>query len=64
MHHYNLILKNKDFPSSGRVRINLGNIYFKQKKYYQAIKMQVLVLCQSTCGTRDISLQAHIGHLL
>lgn len=39
LHHYNAILKNKMFPQSGRVRINIGNIYFLQKKYLLAIKM-------------------------
>lgn len=36
---YNLIIKNKLLSNSGRIRINMGNIYFRQEKYPQAIKM-------------------------
>jgi intraflagellar transport protein 88 len=39
LHNYNQILKNKLFPQSGRVRVNIGNIHFAQKKYLLAIKM-------------------------
>ena len=36
---YSLIVKNKQYPQSGRLRVNMGNIYFEQKKYPNAIKM-------------------------
>ena len=27
---YSLIVKNKQYPQSGRLRVNMGNIYFEQ----------------------------------
>lgn len=29
---YSLIVKNKQYPQSGRLRVNMGNIYYEQKK--------------------------------
>ncbi len=29
---YALIVKNKQYPYAGRLRVNMGNIYFQQKK--------------------------------
>lgn len=43
---YNIILKNKQYTQSGRMRVNMGNIYFIQKKYPQAIKMYRMALDQ------------------
>ena len=36
---YSLIVKNKQYAQSGRLRVNMGNIYYEQKKYSAAIKM-------------------------
>jgi intraflagellar transport protein 88 len=36
---YSLIVKNKQYPQSGRLRVNMGNIYFEQKNYPMAIKV-------------------------
>ena len=30
---YTIILKNKQYPQASRLRVNMGNIYFEQKKY-------------------------------
>ena len=30
---YSLIVKNKQYAQSGRLRVNMGNIYYEQKKY-------------------------------
>lgn len=30
---YTIILKNKQYPQAARLRVNMGNIYFEQKKY-------------------------------
>merc|ERR1719197_58710 len=35
---YTQIVKNKQYPFSGRFRVNMGNIYFKQEKWTAAIK--------------------------
>ena len=36
---YSLIVRNKQYAQSGRLRVNMGNIYAEQKKYLLAIKM-------------------------
>ena len=43
---YQLIVKNKQYSQSGRLRINMGNIHYEQKKYPQAIKMYRMALDQ------------------
>ena len=40
------IVKNKAYTQSGRLRVNMGNIYFEQKKYTGAIKMYRMALDQ------------------
>ena len=39
LNSYTIIVKNKQYPSANRLRVNMGNIYFEQKKYKHAIKM-------------------------
>jgi len=41
---YNDIVKNKNFPQSARLRVNMGHIYFEQKRYPQATKMYRMAL--------------------
>lgn len=41
---YNEIIKSKQFPQAGRLRVNMGNIYFEQKKYSISIKMYRMAL--------------------
>ncbi|CEP03482.1 unnamed protein product (mitochondrion) [Plasmodiophora brassicae] len=36
---YTVMVKTKQFANAGRLRVNMGNIYYKQKKYPAAIKM-------------------------
>lgn len=36
---YSLIIRNTQFQQSGRLRVNMGNIYAEQKNYATAIKM-------------------------
>lgn len=40
------LIKNKMFDRAGRLRINIGNIYFKQGKYFQAVKQYRMALDQ------------------
>ena len=40
------MVKNKAFNQSGKLRVNIGNIYVEQKKYSQAIKMYRMALDQ------------------
>jgi len=41
---YTSIVKNKQYMHGGRLRVNMGNIYFTQKKYAVAIKMYRMAL--------------------
>lgn len=73
---YSVIVKNKLFNQSGRLRVNsntwsyhysnfiVGNIYFEQKKYSQAIKMYRMALDQIPSTNKDIRLkiQKNIGN--
>ncbi|KAH8058204.1 hypothetical protein JL722_6055 [Aureococcus anophagefferens] len=44
LHTYSLLVKNKQYPQSGRLRVNMGNIYYEQQKYQTAIKMYRMAL--------------------
>ena len=37
--HYQIIVKNKMFQQVGKIRVNMGNIYFKMKEYNKAVKV-------------------------
>ncbi|KAJ3053393.1 Intraflagellar transport protein 88, partial [Rhizophlyctis rosea] len=54
---YAVIVKNKMFHQSGRLRVNMGNIYFEMGKYGQAVKMYRMALDQITNANRDIRLK-------
>ncbi|KAK7108171.1 intraflagellar transport protein 88 homolog [Littorina saxatilis] len=43
---YNVIVKNRMFSNAGRLRVNMGNIYFRQKNYPKAIKFYRMALDQ------------------
>uniref|UniRef100_A0A1I7XHN3 TPR_REGION domain-containing protein n=1 Tax=Heterorhabditis bacteriophora TaxID=37862 RepID=A0A1I7XHN3_HETBA len=43
---YQIVVKNKMFPNSGRLKVNIGNIYFKKKDYNKAIKYYRMALDQ------------------
>ncbi|CAJ0948651.1 unnamed protein product, partial [Mesorhabditis belari] len=43
---YQVIVKNKMFAHSGRLKVNIGNIYFKKKDYEKAIKYYRMALDQ------------------
>lgn len=51
---YTAIVKNKALPQSGRLRVNMGNIYFEQKKYPSAIKMYRMALDQIPATAKEI----------
>jgi intraflagellar transport protein 88 len=51
---YSLIVKNKQYAQSGRLRVNMGNIYYEQKKYSSAIKMYRMALDQIPNTGREI----------
>jgi len=43
---YQFIIKNKQYPHAGRLRVNMGNIYYGLRKYPSAIKMYRMALDQ------------------
>ncbi|XP_013385188.1 intraflagellar transport protein 88 homolog isoform X2 [Lingula anatina] len=43
---YQVIVKNKMFTNAGRLKVNMGNIYFKQKNYPKAIKFYRMAVDQ------------------
>jgi len=61
---YQQIVKNKQYPFSGRFRVNMGNIYFKQEKWTAAIKMYRMALDQIPNNVQAIrfKIMRNIGH--
>eukprot|EP00730_Choanoeca_flexa_P000004 TRINITY_DN10001_c0_g1_i2.p1 TRINITY_DN10001_c0_g1~~TRINITY_DN10001_c0_g1_i2.p1 ORF type:complete len:846 (+),score=200.15 TRINITY_DN10001_c0_g1_i2:326-2539(+) len=58
------LIKNKMFDRAGRLRINIGTIYFTQGKYFQAVKQYRMALDQVPAeqqGLRNKILK-NIGH--
>ena len=45
---YTIILKNKQYPQASRLRVNMGNIHFEQKKYDLAIKNYNMAIDSTT----------------
>lgn len=43
---YQLITKNRMFSNAHRLKVNMGNIYYKEGQYQQAIKMYRMALDQ------------------
>ncbi|VUZ47214.1 unnamed protein product, partial [Hymenolepis diminuta] len=43
---YQAIIENNISPHAGRLKVNMGNIYFRQRKYAKAIKMYRMGLDQ------------------
>ena len=52
MDTYTQIVKNKAFVGGGRVRVNMGNVYFNQKDYQKAIKMYRMAIDQVPANQR------------
>lgn len=56
---FNILTKNKIFPQSGRLKTNIGNIYFAQKGYLKAVKMYRMALDQIPGTNQDLKLKIH-----
>jgi tetratricopeptide (TPR) repeat protein len=54
---HTVIVRNKTFPNGGRLRVNMGNIYFEQKKYSTAIKMYRMALDQIPATSKEVCSQ-------
>jgi intraflagellar transport protein 88 len=51
---YSIVVKNKQYTQSGRLRVNMGNIYYQQKKYPAAIKMYRMAMDQLGNANREM----------
>ncbi|KAM9321360.1 intraflagellar transport protein 88 homolog isoform 1-T1 [Gastrophryne carolinensis] len=60
---YQVIVKNKMFSHAGRLKVNMANIYFKQKNYSKAIKFYRMALDQIPGAHRQmrIKIMQNIG---
>nr|CAB3255439.1 intraflagellar transport protein 88 homolog [Phallusia mammillata] len=54
---YNVIVKNKMFQLSGRIKVNMGNIYFKQDNLPKAIKYYRMALDQVPNTHKEIRIR-------
>ncbi|KAJ1565120.1 Intraflagellar transport protein 88, partial [Cladochytrium tenue] len=54
---YGVVVKNRLFNQAGRLRVNMGNIYFAGQKYAQAVKMYRMALDQIPNTSREIRLK-------
>ena len=61
---YTIILKNKQYPQASRLRVNMGNIYFEQQKYPNAIKMYRMALDQIPTSGKEMrfKIMRNIAH--
>ena len=50
---YGAIVKNRAFANGGRLRVNMGNVYYEQGKYPAAIKMYRMALDQITAASKE-----------
>lgn len=51
---YSVVVKNKQYAAGGRLRVNMGNIYYQQKKYPSAIKMYRMAMDQIGSTSREM----------
>ncbi|KAK9806351.1 hypothetical protein WJX72_011075 [[Myrmecia] bisecta] len=54
---YTMLVKNKAYPQAGRFRVNMGNIYFEQRKFPAAIKMYRMAVDQVATTSRSARLK-------
>ncbi len=57
LNSYTIILKNKQYPQASRLRVNMGNIYFEQGKFDQAIKMYNMALDSTMQQNKDMKMK-------
>jgi len=59
-----IVVKNKQYPQAGRLRVNMGNIYYEQKKYPSAIKMyrMAMDLIGTTSREMRFKIMRNIGN--
>jgi len=57
LNSYTIIVKNKQYPQASRLRVNMGNIYFEQKKYPLAIKMYNMAFDSTGMENKDMKMK-------
>ena len=64
LHTYSLLVKNKQYPQSGRLRVNMGNIHYEQGKFPNAIKMYRMALDQIPSNSKEVrfKIMRNIAH--
>eukprot|EP00049_Salpingoeca_infusionum_P015355 m.298032 g.298032 ORF g.298032 m.298032 type:complete len:836 (-) comp15859_c3_seq1:96-2603(-) len=60
----NILIKDKSYDRAGRLRVNVGNIYYKQKKYTQAVKQYRMALDQVPAEKESMrnAIMRNVGH--
>ncbi|XRB08642.1 intraflagellar transport protein 88 [Pycnococcus provasolii] len=61
---YTHVIRNKQFGHAGRLRVNMGNCYFEQRRYPNAIKMYRMALDQVPSTAKEVRfrIMRNIGH--
>ncbi|XP_009076255.1 PREDICTED: intraflagellar transport protein 88 homolog isoform X2 [Acanthisitta chloris] len=54
---YQLIVKNKMFSNGGILKVNMGNIYLKQRNYSKAVKFYRMALDQITSAHKEMRMK-------
>ncbi|XP_060535116.1 intraflagellar transport protein 88 homolog isoform X2 [Cylas formicarius] len=54
---YQMITKNRMFANAHRLKVNMGNIYFKQRQYQMAVKMYRMALDQVPASQRNLRIK-------
>ncbi|CAH1961917.1 unnamed protein product [Acanthoscelides obtectus] len=54
---YQMITKNRMFPNAYRLKVNMGNIYFKQGQYQKAVKMFRMALDQVPSSQKSLRIK-------
>lgn len=57
LNSYSIILRNKQYPQASRLRVNMGNIFYEQNNYEQAIKMYNMALDSTTAQNKEMKLK-------
>ncbi|XP_063379795.1 intraflagellar transport protein 88 homolog [Cydia fagiglandana] len=63
---YQLLTRNKLFPHANRLKVNMGNIYFKMGEHPKALKLYRMALDQTPTSEKDLRMKVmhNIGLLL
>ena len=63
---YSLLVKNKNYPQAGRLRVNIGNIFFNEGNYKTANKMYKMALDMIPATNKEmrVKISKNIGMAL